>query len=66
MQNSTEIEKIKHHKSKRLNSSFTVQTQALEAANKSLTEQVTSLTRRVGELETTNTSLQNELTKFTG
>ena len=42
------------------------QTHELEAANKVLTDQVCSLTKRIDELETNNVNLQNELTKFTG
>ena len=42
------------------------QTHELEAANKVLTDQVSSLTKRIDELETNNVNLQNELTKFTG
>ena len=43
-----------------------LQTHELQAANKVLTDQVSSLTKRIDELETNNVNLQNELTKFTG
>lgn len=50
----------------RTSEQFAERTQVLEAANRGLTDQMSSLIKRVGELETSNSNLHLELTKVTG